>query len=65
MKGYLGPDQPDPARPGDLITIKHAMLRALAGIHEAETIIRTHAKPSDDYVEALDRLEAARKVLSR
>ncbi|CAD6526060.1 hypothetical protein ACFQ3P_13735 [Paraburkholderia sabiae] len=64
MKTYIKPHEPDPAREGDMATIRFAVDSVLKAIHDAELLIKASTVPSDDYAAALDRLEAARRALS-
>jgi len=63
MKNCTTSTHTNPAKPGDFVKIKFAMHQALVALDDAERNIKNLAKPSDDYVAALKRLDAARKAL--
>ncbi|MDR6384253.1 hypothetical protein [Paraburkholderia caribensis] len=62
-KGLLGqPREPDPAREHHLASLRIALGHADRGLLEARSMILT-VPVSDDYVRALDAIDAARKIL--
>ncbi|KXU90034.1 hypothetical protein CI15_07645 [Paraburkholderia monticola] len=60
----MTPSKPDPANDSELNVINAALQHAQAGIECARKAI-CELRPSDEYVKALDALEAARVTLER
>jgi|GEM_PF-3313302 len=62
-KGLMGhPREPDPARETDMVVIRFAIAHAEKGLTEARRML-LQLGPSDDYVRAMNAIEAARKAL--